>query len=382
MFGLSPLGSVPVGSLVPDDLHAESWAWNEAQSSLMTATDNHADSWAWTEEFSARLIVKDNREDSWTWAESPSVSTAISSSTTDAWTWTENLAVGFGDAGHADAWTWAEAGWSGRNDSSDDVWTWAEAQTLSGLSVSASSAERWAWIESPDASRAASSDEVWTWAEASSANAGFRSSATDAWTWAEVATSKLAMLAESADAWTWAEAPASALGIALIDESTDDWTWIELYPTHNVVYSFRVEAMAATRYEAFPYQSAAQFGDRVLLAGRDGLFVLSGDTDSSAEVAATVSTGMDDFGTRLLKRASTLTLDLDYADDMALTVEGRDPTTTTVELPVVTERRGKVKLARGQVWRRRQLVLSGPAPWVLRGIDEYPDLLSKRSGGA
>lgn len=357
------------------------WTWTEEFSATLRILTVNEDTWTWAETASAMLGQQGIGEDIWTWAETSSVSVAVDSSTTDAWTWTEAFTVGLGDAGYADTWTWAETGGLGQNDSSEDVWAWIETQTLSGLSVSASSADGWVWIESSNASRSASSAEIWTWAEVSSTNIGLHSSTTDTWTWAEVAASKLAMLAEHNETWTWEETPASVLGIALIDESTDEWVWIELYPTREVVYSFRVESMAATRYEAFPYQSAVQFGNRVLLAGRDGLFILESDTDSSSEILATIATGYDDFGTRQLKRADTLTLDADYSTEMTLTVDGRDPTNTSVEYPVVTTKFGKVKLARGQTFKRRKLTLVGPAPWELRAIDEFPFSLGRRSGG-
>lgn len=357
------------------------WTWSEESSAQLTIQDIHEDSWTWTETPSSILRQYGIGESSWTWAEAHSESVEASSATTDAWTWTETSAAGLGDQGHADSWTWAEASGLGLSVPHEDVWSWAEAPTQAGLSISASSEDDWAWVEASDAFQSASGVDAWTWAEAPSANAGYTSAHSETWSWAEVATSKLAILSESIDSWTWGEAFSSLVGTALYDESTDEWAWIELYPTNEIVYVFRVEAMAATRYEAFPYQSAAQFGNQVLLAGRDGLFVLEGDTDSSAEVLATIATGYDDFGTRQLKRADTLTLDADYSAELSLTVDGRDPVNTSVKYPVVTTRFGKVKLARGQTFKRRKLTLAGPAPWELRAIDEFPFPLGRRSGG-
>ena len=58
---------------------------------------------------------------------------------------------------------------------------------------------------------------------------------------------------------------------------------------------------ALSEYEQFDIDSVVQVGDTILLAGKDGLYVLSGDTDDGTAISANVRTILTDFDSPNLK---------------------------------------------------------------------------------
>jgi hypothetical protein len=69
-----------------------------------------------------------------------------------------------------------------------------------------------------------------------------------------------------------------------------------------VAWQMNTETLAANWLTNYEFESIAQYGDNAFAVNEDGIFVLSGSTDDSMEIAASLKTGFWDFETPVLKR--------------------------------------------------------------------------------
>ena len=209
------------------------------------------------------------------------------------------------------------------------------------------------------------------------------------------------------DTLAWAEAGTAHLDQALLSGDTialltpgDAVVAVSLAATDGIVvheqwgviggtldtgacWVIHADTLAVTRYAGLPFTQVEPFGDQLLAVGPAGLYQMTGDTDAGAAIAAQVETGLQDYGTALLKRMPNATVDYNLAGDLQLSLVWVDASGTrqTATYLVDQEQQGVVKLGRGIRFRWRKLILSGSAPWALFRIDEYPEILSRRRGG-
>jgi len=73
-----------------------------------------------------------------------------------------------------------------------------------------------------------------------------------------------------------------------------------------VAWIMNTETTAASWYDNFDFESIAQPPGKVLAVGPDGLYELTGDTDSGERIDAEVVSGFTDFGTAQTKRVDNL----------------------------------------------------------------------------
>ena len=77
---------------------------------------------------------------------------------------------------------------------------------------------------------------------------------------------------------------------------------------------------AMTEYQQFQFNSFAVFAGKVLAAGAGGIVELTGSTDQGAQIAASVLTGLDDFGIDFNKRVTDAYVGAKSGSDMVFSV--------------------------------------------------------------
>ena len=183
----------------------------------------------------------------------------------------------------------------------------------------------------------------------------------DAITVAESGSLTLQQMLVSVEAFSLLEAGESVIAVTL--DSTEPFTvheqWGVIGGSLDTGECWVLSADTATvsRYTEFPFSSITQFGDVVLLANAQGLYRLTGSTDAGAPIVAAAVTGLQDFGTRLLKRMPTATVDYDLQGDLtlAMTVVNEQGIKDTVRYNVLKVKEGVVDQGRGIRFRWRQL---------------------------
>lgn len=209
----------------------------------------------------------------------------------------------------------------------------------------------------------------------------------DAITVAESGSLTLQQMLVSVEAFSLLEAGESVIAVTL--DSTEPFTVHEQWGViggsldTGACWVLSADTATVSRYTEFPFSSITQFGDVVLLANAQGLYRLTGSTDAGAPIVAAAVTGLQDFGTRLLKRMPTATVDYDLQGDLtlAMTVVNEQGIKDTVRYNVLKVKEGVVDQGRGIRFRWRQLRIEGSAPWTLYKTDEFPQILSRRYGG-
>jgi hypothetical protein len=128
---------------------------------------------------------------------------------------------------------------------------------------------------------------------------------------------------------------------------------------------------AVTEYQQFPYNSFAVFAGKVLAAGAGGIVELTGGTDQGAQIAASVLTGLDDFGSDFNKRVTDAYVGAKSGSDMVFSVVVAG-TSYTFTLPTTGAdvRNHKAQLGKGLKHRYFQFGLanSGGADFALDGL--------------
>lgn len=224
---------------------------------------------------------------------------------------------------------------------------------------------------------------------------------------ADVGSVQSAVFLASSDTLAWSESIAVALDQALLSADTlalldtgsaviavsvaaeeiiavhEQWGVVGGTLDTGACWVLNADTLAVSRYAGLPFTQVEPFGDQLLAVGPAGLYQMTGDTDAGAAIAAQVETGLQDYGTALLKRMPNATVDYNLASDLQLSLVWVDASGTrqTATYLVDHEQQGVVHLGRGIRFRWRKLILAGAAPWALFRIDEYPEILSRRRGG-
>lgn len=128
---------------------------------------------------------------------------------------------------------------------------------------------------------------------------------------------------------------------------------------NRIAWVMNTESTAASVYTNFDFVSVSQTPDKILALGEDGLYELTGDTDSGEEIDAVLRSGMHDFGFMDTKRIADILYG--YTSDGALTVtletteSGHSPYTYSLEdRNALSPRNTRVipgKGLRGRYWR-------------------------------
>ena len=126
-----------------------------------------------------------------------------------------------------------------------------------------------------------------------------------------------------------------------------------------VAWVLNTETTAVSWYENFDFESITQTPDKVLGAGRDGIYLMSGTTDAGDAIDARVTSGFYDFGEMQAKRLDALWFGYTSAGVFAVDVEtygsGYGPYTYTLQQrDAVAPRNSRVtpgKGLRGRFWR-------------------------------
>lgn len=105
-------------------------------------------------------------------------------------------------------------------------------------------------------------------------------------------------------------------------------------PGH-VAWVMNTETTAASWYDNFDFESIAQPPGAVLAVGPDGLYELTGDTDSGERIDAEVVSGFHDFGSQQTKRVDYMYFGYTSAGRISVTTEayesGHPPVTYFLE---------------------------------------------------
>lgn len=127
-------------------------------------------------------------------------------------------------------------------------------------------------------------------------------------------------------------------------------------------YLINTETLAASRYPGYGALAMGEVAGRLYVVTATGIYRVEGDTDAGTPVAATVRTGLDDFGTDRLKRVATAYLGARTSGSVDMTVAGDgEAETGTYAATRVTPaglKTAKVKLGRGVRSRYWQVEIS------------------------
>jgi len=91
-----------------------------------------------------------------------------------------------------------------------------------------------------------------------------------------------------------------------------------------VAWLMNTETTAASWYDNFDFESIAQPPDKVLAVGPDGLYELSGPTDSGEQIDAEVVSGFSDFGVAQTKRVDNMYFGYTSEGHILVTAEAYD----------------------------------------------------------
>lgn len=67
------------------------------------------------------------------------------------------------------------------------------------------------------------------------------------------------------------------------------------------VFALNLTTNASSTYENYAFNSMAEWGDKYIAASDDGLYVLTGDSDDGAPIDASLTLGVEDYGSPRLK---------------------------------------------------------------------------------
>lgn len=114
------------------------------------------------------------------------------------------------------------------------------------------------------------------------------------------------------------------------------------------------QTKAMRSYSNFPFNSFAQSNGVVFAAGPQGVYRLGGSTDAGAVISARIRSGLNDLGSRFLKRIDRAYIGYTSNGELRLrvTATGQDGTKTVytyrmVEQPADAPRQSRVQIGRG-----------------------------------
>ena len=122
---------------------------------------------------------------------------------------------------------------------------------------------------------------------------------------------------------------------ALLDNTADATSDVWYKDPSRIAWLMNTETTAASWYSNFDFESITQTGDKVLAVGPDGLYELTGDTDSGEQIDAAVVSGFTDFGEAQTKRVENMFFGYTSDGIISLTAETYEsahaPTTYLLE---------------------------------------------------
>lgn len=159
----------------------------------------------------------------------------------------------------------------------------------------------------------------------------------------------------------------------------------EMFATVDTVfrgYVMNVEIEALTTYSNFNFNSFAKVGDSYFGASEDGIFELAGDTDNTAEIAASMTFKNDNFGSSRESRVVGAYLSADLSDDMRLGVIANGNTylyeiAANGERGLVNRRIDTIKGERAIYWQTSLLNVGG-ADFKISAVEVLAKKLARR----
>jgi hypothetical protein len=151
-------------------------------------------------------------------------------------------------------------------------------------------------------------------------------------------------------------------------------------------YAMQMRNSGLTHFSNFAFNSMAKINGAYVLANSSGLYVLGGDLDDTALIAASVRMGLTDMGAEELKRAVAAYVAYQTDGDLTLTVTTDDGETYEYDLEQRPNRdaphNNRVKLGRGLKGRYWQTGFSNQAgcDFEFDSVDLRTDKLSRRIG--
>ena len=151
-------------------------------------------------------------------------------------------------------------------------------------------------------------------------------------------------------------------------------------------YVVNSETQAFSRYQNYPFNSFADFGDKFLAAADDGIYEMTGDTDDGETIKANLLTGLLDMGTSLQKRIDSANFGIATDGQMVLqinVIEGGKKNQYWYLLDPSNRdniRDGVISLGHGLQSRYSQynLVNKAGADFQLDTMEFYPVILGER----
>lgn len=140
-----------------------------------------------------------------------------------------------------------------------------------------------------------------------------------------------------------------------------------------------------TEYTNFPFESFCEFDGKLLAAGAGGIYLLGGDLDEAAQIAAEITTGVTDFGSEYNKRLTDAYVSAESSGkiDFSVLPDGGEKAYTE-KVPTAANKRykqHKVSLAKGVKARYFQIRVANKAGADMRigMIDIEAQILSRRN---
>lgn len=133
-----------------------------------------------------------------------------------------------------------------------------------------------------------------------------------------------------------------------------------------VAWVLNTETTGTSTYDNFDFESVAQTPDKILAVGPDGLYELTGDTDSGDTIDARIVSGFTDFKLDQIKRVDAMYFGYTSVGGLALKVEtldsGHAPTSYALEARQATAPRStRVVVGKGMYGRYWRVTLSNIA---------------------
>jgi len=164
--------------------------------------------------------------------------------------------------------------------------------------------------------------------------------------------------------------------ISLFDDNGDTYTGVVLN-TRNY---------ANSEYKQFDFNSLAKHGSSYYAAKNDGIYELGGGLDDTAKIAASIKTGILDFGSEHLKRVTHAYVAMKNDDAIALkTIVDNDDGGTKERWYEITQtssslRRRKLTLGRGvkSAYWQFELVNNNGGDFDINGLELLPVILTRK----
>jgi hypothetical protein len=147
--------------------------------------------------------------------------------------------------------------------------------------------------------------------------------------------------------------------------------------------AMHTETLAVSTYDNYPFNAFARFNGVNLGSSSAGVFVLAGELDDGAAIAAQIQLGKLDFGTSHMKRVERFYVGYRAGGDLALSVAVDENNALTYALAangVQSLHGARVVPAKGPAGRYWQFTISntGGADFSLDAFEAAPSVLARR----